>query len=100
MIETLAQATHNICIRYFFIKDQVDKGELSIMDVPMHVMLKDSYRKPLQGAFFHKFRDIIMGRVSTSALLEYILSYSIKENVEKKDYIKIDSIKNGRGIEK
>ena len=49
---------------------------------------------------FHKLRDIIMGRVSTCALLEYILSYSIKENVEKKDYIKIDSIKNGRGIEK
>ena len=41
-------------------------------------MLAVYFTKPLQGELFHKFQDILMGRVSLYILLEDIVSYSIK----------------------
>ena len=71
----------HIDIRYFFIKDPPKKRELSIMNYPTHLMLADSFTKPLQGDQFHKFRDIIMGRVSPYILLKDIYSYSSNKRV-------------------
>ena len=47
--------SRHIDIRYFFIKDRLDKGELSIMHCPTHIMLANYFTKLLQGALFHKF---------------------------------------------
>ena len=69
----------HIYIRYFFIKDLVEKQELSIVYCPTHLMLAYYLSKPLQGAFFHKFGDIIMGRVIPFTLLEDTFSYTNKE---------------------
>ena len=46
-------------------------------------MLADYFTKPLQGALFHQFRDIIMGRVSPFTLLEDTFSYTSKERAGK-----------------
>ena len=46
-------------------------------------MLADYFTIPLQGALFHKFREIIMGRVSPFTLKEDTFSYTIKESVGK-----------------
>ena len=46
-------------------------------------MLADYFEKPLQGALFHKFRDIIRVRVSPFTLIEDTFSYTSKERVEK-----------------
>ena len=51
----------HIDIRYFFVKDRIDKGELSIRYCPTSVMLADFLTKPIQGTLFRKYRDIIMG---------------------------------------
>ena len=75
--------SRHIYIKYFLIKDQVDKGEIRIMYCPTHLMLADYFTKPLTGALFHKLRDIIMERVSPYTLLEDIVSYSIKGGVVK-----------------
>ena len=48
-------------IRYFFITDRITKGEVSIEWCPTTEMVGDYMSKPLQGALFKKFRDIIMG---------------------------------------
>jgi hypothetical protein len=48
-------------VRYFFIKDQVDIGDLSIKHYLMEDMLGDHYTKSLQGALFHKFRAEVQG---------------------------------------
>ena len=48
-------------------------------------MLADYFTKPLQGDFPHKFRDMIMGRVSTFTLLEDTVSYTRKERVGKQN---------------
>ena len=53
------------------------------MYFPEHLMLADNFTKPLQGALFHRLRDIIMERVSSYTLPEDIASYSINERVGK-----------------
>ena len=50
----------HISIRYFFIKDRVQEGELSINWCPSEDMIGDYFTKPLQGQKFIKFRDLIM----------------------------------------
>ena len=48
-------------VRYFFLTDQVEKGNLSIEYCPTDVMWADFMTKPLQGEKFKKFWDEILG---------------------------------------
>ena len=50
-----------IHIRYFFLSDQVEKGNMSIEYCPTDLMWADYMTKPLQGEKFRKFRDDILG---------------------------------------
>ena len=52
--------TRHINIRYFFVKDRVASGEVSIQYCPTKEMVADFFTKPLQGALFVKLRDEIM----------------------------------------
>jgi len=58
-----SKRTKHINIRYFFITDRVNKGEVSLLWCPTGDMIGDFMTKPLQGALFRKFRDQIMGVV-------------------------------------
>ena len=73
----------HIDIIYLSKKDRVEKGELRIMYCPTHLMLAGYFIKPLKVALFHKFRDIIIGRVSPYTILKDIVSYTSKEPVGK-----------------
>ena len=53
--------SRHINIRYFFVKDRIDKKEMKVEYCPSQCMLADFFTKPLQGAMFKKFRDVIMG---------------------------------------
>ena len=55
------QKSRHINIIYFFIKDRVQNGELNILYCPTDKLIADFFMKPLQGALFKLFRDIIMG---------------------------------------
>ncbi|CAJ1952107.1 unnamed protein product [Cylindrotheca closterium] len=46
-------------IRYFFVTDQVEKGNLTIEHMPTDDMWGDYMTKPLQGEKFRKFRALI-----------------------------------------
>ena len=48
-------------IRYFFITDQVEKGNMQIEYCPTEEMLADFHTKPLQGSKFETFRAMILG---------------------------------------
>ena len=48
-------------VRYFFLTDQVNKGNLKIEYCPTDDMTGDFMTKPLQGEKFEKFRHKIMG---------------------------------------
>ena len=52
--------TKHINVRYYFIKDWVETGDVVIEHCPMEKMLGDHFTKPLQGALFRKFRAEIM----------------------------------------
>ena len=55
-----SKRTRHINIRFFFVKDRVDAGELSIEYCPTDKMVADFFTKPLQGEKFLSFRRIIM----------------------------------------
>ena len=56
-----SQRTRAINIRYFFITDQIEKGNVSVEYCPTKEMDADYMSKPLQGSLFEKFRKRIMG---------------------------------------
>jgi hypothetical protein len=56
--------TKHINIWYFFITDQIAKGDLTVEWCLTGEMVGDYMTKPLQGVLFHKFCDQIMGTVS------------------------------------
>ena len=67
-----SQRTRHINVRYFFIKDKVDNGDIEVIYCPTGEMLADFFTKPLQGKQFELFRERILG-----------LNYSkIQEGVE------------------
>ena len=51
----------HVDIRYFFVKDRVEKKEIIIEHCPTDKMVADYFTKPLQGALFNKLRRVIMG---------------------------------------
>ena len=53
--------SRHVSIRYFFVKDRVDKGEIDIKYCPTEKMVADFYIKALQGQLFHRLRRYIMG---------------------------------------
>lgn len=57
--------TKHINVRFFFIADRVQQGELTIVYCPTGEMWGDFFTKPLQGKKFTYFRDLIMNHKST-----------------------------------
>ena len=55
-----SKRTRHVNIRYFFVTDRIQNKELSVKYCPTGDMLADFFTKPLQGALFKKFRDLIM----------------------------------------
>ena len=52
--------TKQINVRYYFIKDRVETGDVVTEHCPTEKMLGGHFTKPLQGALFSKFRVEIM----------------------------------------
>jgi hypothetical protein len=48
-------------IRYFFLMDQVEKGNVTIVYYPTDEIVGDFHTKPLQGDKFRKFQNVILG---------------------------------------
>ena len=53
--------TRALNIRFFFITDQIEKGNLEVKYCPTDEMTADYMSKTLQGVKFRKFRNQIMG---------------------------------------
>ena len=52
--------TKHISIRYFFVKDRVESGEVVIRYAPTEQMVADMLTKPLQGELFRKLRMALL----------------------------------------
>jgi hypothetical protein len=52
--------TKHINIRYFFVKDRIEAGEIVIKYAPTEEMLADLLTKPLQGELFRRLRRSLL----------------------------------------
>ena len=64
-----SKRTRHINIRYFFITDRVKSKEVKIATGEM---VAEHFTKPLQGALFVKFRDIILGYKHVDSIIPTI----------------------------
>jgi hypothetical protein len=55
-----SKRTKHINMRFYFIKDRIDSGEVCVEFCPSEQMIADFFTKPLQGALFIQLRNIIM----------------------------------------
>jgi hypothetical protein len=53
--------TRHIKIRYFFLKQYLDSGELQLVYCPTDKMIADILTKSVQGELFEKLRDLLLG---------------------------------------
>ena len=55
-----SKRTRHINIRYYFLQDRIENGEIKLVHCATDDMVADFFTKPLQGSKFRKFRKIIM----------------------------------------
>ena len=67
-------SSRHVYIRYFFVKDRVDKGEIRLGCCSSELMLADFFTKHLQGQLFSKFRDVLMGYTPLSSLRKHFVN--------------------------
>jgi len=53
--------SRHVAVRYFFVKDRVDKGEVRVEYFPTGLMVAYFYTSPLQGKQFEFFKQYFMG---------------------------------------
>ena len=58
--QSTAERTRHIAIRFFFVKDRVDAGEIVIEYLPTEEMVADILTKPLQGDLFRRLRRLLL----------------------------------------
>ena len=60
---SLLQRTKHIGIRYFFLKERIDNGDICVKYLPTENMIADILTKPLQGVAFRQLRALLLGEV-------------------------------------
>ena len=53
--------TRHLAVKYGFIKEHYDNGELMIEWIPTSKQIADIFTKPLPNKLFHEFRSMLMG---------------------------------------
>jgi hypothetical protein len=64
----LHSKTKHIEVRYNFLRDNVEKGKITLIHVPTHDQLADIFTKPLDQATFTRLRGAWCVFVSGTAL--------------------------------
>ena len=57
-----SKRTKHINIRYYFVKEKVDNGEIIIQYTPTSDMVSDVLTKPLNGSHFVRLRDLLLNK--------------------------------------
>jgi hypothetical protein len=73
--------SRHVDIRYFWLKDRISSGDITIRHCPTHQMLADFFTKPLQGSLFQRFKAVILGHQHTDSLHD-LITPSLEERVE------------------
>ena len=89
--------SRHVDIKYFWVKDCVDKGMVEIKYCPTTLMLADYFTKALQGNVLRRFRSVIMGYTHVNKLL-LDPEFSLKERVEKLNIMIKNSASNNNNV--
>ncbi len=73
--------TKHLDIRYFYVKDLIDRGLITIEHCISEEMIADFFTKPMQGARFQIFRDLILNIPGSTLQYRSVLGNSDKENI-------------------
>lgn len=73
--------SRHIDIRFFWLKDRIKSGEITIRHCPTHQMLADFFTKPLQGNLFRRFKAVVLGHQHVDTLHDTI-DQPLEERVE------------------
>ena len=68
-----SERTRHIAIRFFFVKDRVDSGEIKVEYCPTEDLTADVLTKPLVGNRFYKLREALLnldGKLNRRGVLE------------------------------
>jgi hypothetical protein len=74
----LHSKTKHIEVRYHFLRDNVEKGKITLIHVPTHDQLADIFPKPLDQATFTRLRKgawcvfDFLSRVCESSFVAYV----------------------------
>ena len=63
--------TRHLNVRYYFITDQVSKGNVLVKYCPTNMLIADFYTKPLQGKLFRIFQDIMLN-IEDTTITDYV----------------------------
>jgi hypothetical protein len=55
-----AERTRHIAVRYFWVKDRIEAGEVKVEHLGTSDMIADFLSKPLQGDLFRKMRRLLL----------------------------------------
>jgi hypothetical protein len=81
--KSTGQKSCDIDIHFFFTKDRIKHDDIVVEYCPTEQMLADSFTKPLQGALFTCFKNILMRFAHvTSLYTDHIVSSTFAERVE------------------
>jgi hypothetical protein len=58
--KSTSERTKHINVRFFFVHDRMESGEIELEYMPTEDMVADILTKPLQGAQFEKLRDALL----------------------------------------
>ena len=76
--------TKHLDIRYFYVKDLIDRGIVSVEHCSTMNMIADFFTKPIQGKRFQILRDIILNRNNPDASTSQyrsVLGNSTSQNI-------------------
>ena len=73
--ECLSKRTRAMNVRYFAVKDSIDKGFLKVMHLGTSQMLGDYFTKPLQGSKFCDFRKLSLREIDSKCTAESVGGY-------------------------
>jgi hypothetical protein len=85
--------SRHIDIRYFSMKDRIVVDGINLRHCPTEAMLADFLTKPLQGALFRKFRDVLLGYKHTRTLSEGVTNMSSTEERLEGNEIEYEMVK-------
>jgi hypothetical protein len=73
--------SRHIDIRYYWLKDRIQSGDIIVRHCPTDQMLADFFTKPLQGRLFRFFKAVILGHRHVDTLRDPI-AQPLEERVE------------------